>query len=287
MTQTATLIPALLVIGGLAIVACMVLALRLVTCRNGKAAVAEQLKTLMTTEKSAVRQLRLGSHNLRTIGMTLQGQAEHLEAGGTPDVAGIANSATSVFDIAEYMQEWIQHGQPANTLEEEELHLGGVLDEAISTVSLHMQPGRRKWLVEPDVVPLRLRADRRALRHVLTRALGAAVRSSGHDDSIQVRLERTKSIVALVIEQKPEEPGGRQSTINGGGPDLRLTLARELMEAHGGKFEIEPSDRGGLRVRLTFPIDRVIKWSDETQEKSTVGAAAGGTEARARNAVSV
>ncbi len=267
MFQTTFLVPTLLVTIGIA--AFLVLALRMAACQRGRAAVTEQLRTLMTSEKSAVRQLRMGSHNLRTIGMTLQGHAEHLEAGGTADIIGIANSATGVFDIADYMQEWIQHAQPTNVLEDEELHLGTVLDEAISTVSLKMQPGRRNWQVEPEVVPLRLRADRRALRHVLTRALSVSVRSSAHDDNIHVRLEGANGAVALVIEQRPGPDGRSQSSLNGGGPDLRLTLARELMEAHGGQFEIEPCENGSVRVRLTFPAGRIVKSSEEARDTSS------------------
>jgi len=285
MTQAAFLVPILLVV--IAVAACLVLAMRMAACQRSRAALAEQLRTLMTTEKSAVRQLRLGSHNLRTIGMTLQGHAEHLDAGGTPNIAGIANSATDVFDIADYMQEWIQHAQPTNVLEEEEVHLGGALDEAISTVSLKMQPGRRNWRVEPEVVALRLRADRRALRHVLTRALSVSVRSSAHDESIYVRLERAKDVVALVIEQLPGPAGRGQAALNGGGPDLRLTLARELMEAHGGQFEIEPGDNGSMRVRLAFPVERFVKPSDEAHETSTLGVAANETADRSRNVVAV
>jgi signal transduction histidine kinase len=258
------------------------LAVRLATCQRGRTELAMQLKTLANTEKSAVRQLRLGSHNLRAIGMTLQGHAEHLEAGGAADIAGIAEAATGVFDIADYMHEWIQHGQTTNVLDEETLHLGRALDEAISNVSLKMQPGRRTWNVEPDVLAVGLRADRRAVRHVLTRALSVLVRGSGHDDTIRIRLESTQGAVALVIELQPGQQGHSKPTLNGGGPDLRLTLARELMEAHGGKFEVEANDRLGVRVRIIFPVVRVVKWSDEMGEPPTLEAAARATGDNAR-----
>jgi signal transduction histidine kinase len=285
MTQTDFLVPALL--AAVAVVAFLVLAFRLAACQRGRAAAEEQLRILMTTETSAVRQLRLGSHNLRTIGMTLQGHAEQLEAGGAPDIAGIANSATGVFDIADYMQEWIQHAQPVNVLEEEDLHIGNALDEAISTVSLKMQPGRRAWNVDPDVVALQLRADRRGLRHVLTRALSVSVRSSGHDDGIHVRMESAKGALVLVIEPQPGQTGHARSNVNGSGPDLRLTLARELMEAHGGNFEVDSDEAGSTRIRITFPATRVVKWSDGTPEIPAPGIAAGAIKEPARDAVAV
>src|SRR5580693_2357098 len=161
------LLPFAILIVGTAV--CATLLVKLSTCRRARAELAEQFKTLLNAEKSAVRQLRLASHNLRSIGMTLQGHAEHLEVGGAPDIAGIANTATGVFDIADYMHEWIQHAPSARVLNELTLNLGGLVDEAISSVAHKMEPGRRTWHVEPEVIALRLRADQRALRYVLMR----------------------------------------------------------------------------------------------------------------------
>jgi hypothetical protein len=82
------------------VVVCQALAWGLVACRRRQAATAGQLRDSMNAEKAAVRQLRLGSHNLRAIAMTLHGHAEHIDAGGAPDTAGIAYAATGVFDMA-------------------------------------------------------------------------------------------------------------------------------------------------------------------------------------------
>jgi len=278
MTYDALLLSALLVVAAV----CLALAVRLLACHRGRTEAADQFKTLMATEKSALRQLRLSSHNLRAIGMALQGHAEHLEAGGAPDIPGIAAAAGNVFDIADYMHEWAQHAQSTQVLNEEAVHLGNALDEAVSTVSLTMQPGRRHWLVEPDVLAVRLRADRRALRHVLTRALSVSVRSSGHDDSIRLRLDGAENEVALVIERQPRPGTGSTPTLNGGGPDLRLTLARALMEAHGGKLDVEPCDGLGVRVRIAFPVGRLITRSNDMREPATVAAAPSETDDRLR-----
>jgi K+-sensing histidine kinase KdpD len=278
MTYDALLLSALLVV----VAVCLALTVRLLACHRGRAEMADQLKTLMAAEKSAVRQLRLGSHNLRAIGMTLQGHAEHLEAGGAPDMPGIAEAASNVFDIADYMHEWAEHAQSTQVLNEEAVHLGNALDEAVSTVSLTMQPGRRHWLVEPDVLAVRLHADRRALRHVLTRALSVSVRSSAHDDSIRLHLEGAENEVALVIEQQPRPPGGSNPTVNGGGPDLRLTLARALMAAHGGKLDVEPCDGCGVRVRIAFPVGRLITHANDMRKPATVDAARSETDDRFR-----
>ena len=255
------------------LVVCMALAYGVIACRRSQLATAGQLRDSMNAEKGAVRQLRLGSHNLRAIAMTLQGHAEHLDAGGVPDTAGIARAATGIFDMADYMHEWAQHAPSPRVLNEETLHLGNALDEAISAVTRATRPGRRTWHVDPDVVAVRLRADRRALRHVLMRALSVSVRGSAHEDSIDIRVERTEldgasRAVQLIIEpqSRPSERG--HAAVNGGGPDLRLTLARALMEAHGGKLEIEQGD--DLTIRIAFPIERIVNRSDATPERATL-----------------
>ena len=266
MTYDILLVAALLI--SLAVSA--VLAVQLGSRRHDRADLTARLDTSTTTEKSALRQLRLASHNLRVIGMSLQGHAEHLEAGGTPDSAGIANAAAGVLDAADYMHEWAEHAESTHVLNEELLSLSAVLDEAISTVARAILPSQRTWQIDPDVHVVRLRADRRALRHVLTRSLSVVARNSGRDDSIEIRregaeLDDAKRAMALVIEDQVGPEGRAASTVPGGGPDLRLTLARALMEAHGGRLEVEQRD--SVTVRITFPIERIIKASDQVREQ--------------------
>lgn len=251
----------------LAFIVCVVLAAGLVRCRRASAAITRQLKMSTAAERAAVRQLRLGAHNLRSIGMTLQGHAEQLEAGGPGAGAGIAEAARNVFGIADYLDEWVQHAQPTHVLHEEVLDLGAVLDEAISEVRVAMEPGRRAWRVESEVLPLRLRADRRAVRHVLARALGLSVLGSGHDASIHIKLERSESSLALVVasQARPEVRG--QPRADSAEPDPRLTLARTLMEAHGGALEVEESDTADRRVRVAFPAVRLIAVADAVRNR--------------------
>jgi hypothetical protein len=265
MTYDAVLLAGFLIV----IAVCVVLATRLIARQRGWAEITDRLKTSTTAEKSAVRQLRMASHSLRAIGMTLQGHTEHVEAGGNVDIPGVANAVTGVFDLADYIHEWAEHAGSTHVLNEETLSLSSALDEAISTVKQAIQPGQRTWHIDPDVLAMRLRADRRALRHVLTRALSVSVRSSGHDDSIGVHiegaeLEGAKKAVALVIEDQPSSPGRSNPIIDRALPDLRLTLARTLMEAHGGTLDVEKRD--GLCLRITFPIERVVKSSDDARE---------------------
>jgi len=251
-----------------AVAVCLVLAAKLGGRHRTTTENAGRLETAIAGEKSALRQLRLASHNLRAIGMTLQGHAEHLEAGGQPDSVGIANAAIGVLDAADYMHEWAEHAETTHVLNEEVLSLRSALDEAISTIARAIRPGQRTWNVDPDVFVLQLRVDRRALRHVLMRALSVSARSSSHNDTIDIRLQGAeldggKRAVELVIEQQSVS-SGHSSSAAGGTPDLRLTLAHALMQAHGGKLEVDQRD--GLSVHIAFPVERVTKSSDAARK---------------------
>ena len=253
----------------LALIVRIVLAVGLVRSRRTGADLARQLKSSTAAERAAVRQLRLGAHNLRSIGMTLQGHAEQLEAAGVGVMTGIAEAARNVFGIADYMDEWVQHAQPTHVLHEEVLDLGAVLDEAISEVRLAMEPGRRAWLVEPEVLPIRLRADRRAVRHVLARALSLSALSCTPDAGGQIKLARGERSLALMGPSQPQpQPGARGHTRAASAErDPRLALARTLMEAHGGALEVEDSDSAGRRVRVAFPASRLNVNADAARNR--------------------
>ncbi len=257
MTYIAILVAALLVL----LAVCLVLAAKLGGRHRDASDNSGRLESAISGEKAALRQLRLASHNLRAIGMTLQGHAEHVEAGGKPDPIGIANAAIGVLDAADYMHEWAEHSESTHVLNEEVLSLRSALDEAISTIARAIRPGQRNWKVDPDVFAVQLRADRRALRHVLMRALSVAARSNGHDDTIDIRtqageIEVGQRAVELVIEG---QTGHGNPAIGGGSPDLRLTLAHALIQAHGGKLAVDQHD--GLSVHIAFPVDRVVQES--------------------------
>ena len=104
------------------------------------------------------------------------------------------------------------------------------------------------------------------------RALSVSARSSGHGDVIDIRLQGGeldggRRAVELVIEPQPAPEGGAGAISaggGGGGPDLRLTLARALMEAHGGRLDIEQRD--GLSLHIAFPTDRVVRAAEAPGE---------------------
>ncbi len=213
------------------------------------------------SEAMLTRRMRLAAHDVRGVGMTLHGHADHLVAAGDADAAGIAAGAADLLDLADDLQDLTIDTQSPRVLRDEAVLLGAVVDEAIGAVCANILPGRRNWRIQPDLRPVRLRADRRALRHALTRILADAVRGTRNEDWIDIGGSPVEGCYTLFIADEgrgaamPEALARRQDSR---GISLRLALARALVEAHGGHLSVEAHAGVGSKVSLSFPADRVL-----------------------------
>jgi signal transduction histidine kinase len=121
--------------------------------------------------------------------------------------------------------------------------------------------------VEPDLPELRVDAD--AIREVLLNLLSNAVKYSDSDRSIVVRAYRRGDAVALEVEDRGIgiDPADherifedfyrvdeRLSTTRQG-VGLGLTLARRIVEAHGGRIEVHSARGRGARFTVWLPAE--------------------------------
>lgn len=108
---------------------------------------------------------------------------------------------------------------------------------------------------EDLVLPLRADAFRRAVtnlvdnarrhaKHVTlaARAMPAAVEVTVDDDGPGIAADRHEEVFRA-FEAGP-----------GGGTGLGMTIARDIVRAHGGEIALETAPLGGLRVRVTLPV---------------------------------
>jgi two-component system osmolarity sensor histidine kinase EnvZ len=72
--------------------------------------------------------------------------------------------------------------------------------------------------------------------------LGRSVLITVDDDGVGIPPERRESVF------RPFESGAS------GGTGLGLTIARDIIRAHGGDISLEDSPLGGLRARIRLPI---------------------------------
>ncbi|GAB0112507.1 ATP-binding protein [Acidisoma sp. C75] len=134
--------------------------------------------------------------------------------------------------------------------------LSAILDEVVSAAR---RSGARVSLAGPAdiVVPLRPDAIRRAITNLVDNAAkhaphvavalvarsAQAVEVTVDDDGPGIPAER----IELVF--RPFETGGAQ-----GGHGLGLTIARDIVRAHGGEITLSPSPLGGLRATIRLPV---------------------------------
>lgn len=227
------------------------------------AGAAAQATTSRRLAEERARALALLSRDVHSAGLAILGRAQVLggEAG-----EHFAADARHLFTLADSAAE--AGTLPGNrpTLREERFALAPVLREAVSTVAQQLGPGLRSWRIDPLLEGTTLRADRRALRGALLQVLTRAARATNEGDSIDIRLERSRDAVALVVEDEGFGLAAEDlspATHDGGamrsrGLGLGLLLARSLLRAHGGELVLEAVPGVGARAFLSLPAERLV-----------------------------
>jgi signal transduction histidine kinase len=144
----------------------------------------------------------------------------------------------------------------------EPLDLRDVVRQAVDTAG-DANPGRRVALDVPDV-PVSVEADPARIRQVVTNLLDNAVKSSMLDSPIGVSVAQGPEGATVTVRDRgtgipPEDrerifekfTRGRVGLTRGSG--LGLYLAREIVDAHGGRIWVDDTEGPGATVRFTLP----------------------------------
>jgi two-component system osmolarity sensor histidine kinase EnvZ len=109
----------------------------------------------------------------------------------------------------------------------------------------------------PEPITLPLRPD--AIRRALTNLVDNARRHASHITLATAAQER--SVLVMVDDDGPGIPPDRRESVfrpfetdAAGGTGLGLTIARDIVRAHGGDITLEESAMGGLRARMRLPM---------------------------------
>ena len=133
-----------------------------------------------------------------------------------------------------------------------------VLAELLEEVASSARRAGANVLVEaPASLSLQLRRD--ALRRALTNLLDNARR---HATTVMLGVQPLdRFVVVMVDDDGPGIPKDRRESVfrpfesdAQGGTGLGLTIARDIIRAHGGDILLEDSPLGGLRARVRLPL---------------------------------
>jgi two-component system osmolarity sensor histidine kinase EnvZ len=108
----------------------------------------------------------------------------------------------------------------------------------------------------PGGLTVLLRPD--ALRRAMTNLVDNARRHAGRI-ALSARPQE-RNVEVLIDDDGPGIPPDRRESVfrpfetGGGGTGLGLTIARDIVRAHGGDIILEESTMGGLRARIRLPL---------------------------------
>jgi two-component system osmolarity sensor histidine kinase EnvZ len=136
----------------------------------------------------------------------------------------------------------------------EDVNLSSILAEVAAGAR---RSGAQLDLDVAETMTIRLRAD--AVRRALTNLVDNARR---HAKRVELKaMAQGRAVQVTVDDDGPGIPADRRESVfrpfeagSAGGTGLGLTIARDIVRAHGGEIFLEDSPLGGLRARIRLPI---------------------------------
>jgi signal transduction histidine kinase len=233
----------------------VVVALALPALRRSRA--AEAVARSLAAERG--RSLGQLARDVQLPAFALLGHAAALPP---PAASAIAAEARRLLQLADDISEYLASQAGPRRLALAPLPLGPLVEEVVAAMAAQLGPGRRQFRLAPDFAGLTLNADRRALRGALLQVLARATRLTREEDWIDLRPVLTPDSLSIVIEDEgaglPADdlaPGAADGTR---GLGFGLSVARTLLEAHGGSLRLEAMPGVGARAWLTLPRDRLL-----------------------------
>ncbi|MDE2200796.1 MAG: hypothetical protein KGJ41_17435 [Rhodospirillales bacterium] len=236
-------------------------------CRRAGARLSSAFRTakpapIPSTDNDVADRIARASHDLRLVAMNLDGHVTDIASGRLPKEPIVAEATSEVLAISDELQGFASRARSRVSLKLEPVDLHVALEAALRDPELRLAAQRREWRIAPEVRMTTLSADRRALRHVLTRALLVADRNADDRDWIGVDVQHHAESLALVIADGKATPLRRETDEPQDDaakrPPQRLVLSDVLMQAHGGQLRVNTSIGAGVQIMLLFPSQCVV-----------------------------
>ncbi len=230
-------------------------------------------------------------HDLRTPLASLQAAIEALEDGVAPDppryLRAMASDVASLRDMVSDLFVLTELDAGVLQLEPLPVDLGELADGAAEAIRPLAAQRDVEVVATTAGSPSAVVADARALDRVLRNLLDNAVRHAPAGTTVRVEVGETREEVLVTVrDDGPGFPDGFAQRAferfaradvarerDGGGAGLGLAIAKELVEAHGGRIWIGdaagPGPGPGATVGFAIPVGSVAALSDE--EASPVG----------------
>jgi two-component system, OmpR family, osmolarity sensor histidine kinase EnvZ len=167
----------------------------------------------------------------------------------------VAEMNADVAEMEQMIGSYLAFARGEGTEQAEPVDLSAMLEEvaagarrAGAEVALNVPPSL--------TLPLRIGAVRRAITNLVDNA-----RRHARHVELAARPQGGTGVLVTVDDDGPGIPPERRESVfrpfetgAGDGTGLGLTIARDIVRAHGGDIILEESPLGGLRARIRLPI---------------------------------
>jgi PAS domain S-box-containing protein len=233
---------------------------------------ADREELLAATQRAlALRDdfLMIASHELRTpvtnVSLQLQQLVRQIERGGTlQNIAELSEAALREAARLSALIDALLHAQVAKghlALELDEVDLAELAREVTDRLRMRAEQAGSELVI--DVVPIQGRWDRLRLDQVLTNLLlnalkygrGRPVRVRARTDGPLAQIEIADEGIGVTSENTRRifDKFERAVPAHYGGLGLGLFIARQIVEAHDGRVEVESTPGVGSTFRVTLP----------------------------------
>jgi two-component system, OmpR family, osmolarity sensor histidine kinase EnvZ len=166
----------------------------------------------------------------------------------------VAEMTADVEEMDRMIGGYLAFARGEGTEQAQPVNLSSILDDVAAGAR---RAGTQLDLNVPIDLTLKLRAD--AVRRAITNLVDNARRHARHVALAAVAQGR--SVLVTVDDDGPGIPADRRESVfrpfesgSSGGTGLGLTIARDIVRAHGGEIVLEDSPMGGLRARIRLPV---------------------------------
>jgi two-component system sensor histidine kinase KdpD len=235
----------------------------------------EKRTALLEAETERIRSAVLSSvsHDLRApMAVIASASSTLLEHGHRLPGSGREEMARIIHEEARRLNELLKSLLDITRLQSGSLHVNRdweSIEEVVGSVLRRIEAragGRHLLTSVPSELPL-LHVDAILVEQVLLNLLDNAIKHSGSEDPIEVEVavRGVDSVVVSVIDHGTGIDSSELTRIfdkfyrgapsAGGGLGLGLTIAKGIVNAHGGRIWANPTVGGGLTIQFTLPIN--------------------------------
>ena len=166
----------------------------------------------------------------------------------------VAEMNADVEEMERMVSGYLAFARGEGTEQAEPVNLSLVLEEVAAGAR---RSGAEVAVDAPEALTLSLRAD--AVRRAITNLVDNA-RRHAHRVALAA-MTQGRMVFVTVDDDGPGIPPERRESVfrpfesdSTGGTGLGLTIARDIVRAHGGEIMLEDSPLGGLRARIRLPV---------------------------------